>query len=120
MAEFNPNHLVYNLNISHYHLVSLDGSKYHDECYLKVDLKSTLDNSTDYIYSSSLTNFAGVVCFLESVAGQILNLIVLLALFKDTKLRNEYLFLPVVSLITTDYLFSITTLPMLAVRFFVK
>ena len=114
------NHLVGGLNISHYHDVDLDGSDYNDHCYLKVDLNSALDNSTDYIYSSALTVFAGVGCFLESLVGQVLNLIVLLALCKDAKLRKEYLFIPVVSLILTDYLFSITTLPMLSVRFFVR
>ena len=114
------NHLIEYKNISHYHLVNLTGSQYNSECYLKVDLRSTLDNSTDYVYSSALSTFGGFVCCFESLLGSFLNLIVILALSNDPKLRKEYLFIPVASLVATDYAYSITTLPMLAVRFFVQ
>ena len=114
------NHLIEYKNISHYHLVNLTGSQYNTECYLKVDLRSTLDNSTDYVYSSGLSTFGGLVCCFESLVGSFLNLIVMLSLSTDPKLRKEYLFTPVMSLVATDYAYSLTTLPILALRFFVQ
>ena len=104
-------------NISHYHLVNLTTSDYNDYCYLKVD-GNKLNNITDYCYSHAESLIAGVGATLQSVAGVALNILVILALLKTKSVRNEYITPPIVSLIVTDLLFSMFTLPMLAARYF--
>ena len=104
-------------NISHYHLVNLTTSDYNDYCYLKVD-GNKLNNITDYCYSHAESLIAGVGATLQSVAGVTLNILVILALLKTKSVRNEYITPAIVSLIVTDLLFSMFTLPMLAVRYF--
>ena len=104
-------------NISHYHLVKLTTSEYNDYCYLKVD-GNKLNNITDYCYSHAESLMAGVGATLQSVAGVTLNILVILALLKTKSVRNEYITPAIVSLIVTDLLFSMFTLPMLAARYF--
>ena len=106
-------------NISHYHLVNLTTSDYNDYCYLKVD-GNKLNNITDYCYSHAESLIAGVGATLQSVAGVALNILVILALLKTKSVRNEYITPAIVSLIVTDLLFSMFTLPMLAVRYFLE
>ena len=104
-------------NISHYHLVNLTSSDYNDYCYLKVD-GNKLTNITDYCYSRAESLIAGVGATLQSVAGVTLNILVILALLRTKSVRNEYITPAIVSLIVTDLLFSMFTLPMLAARYF--
>ena len=106
-------------NISHYHLVNLTTSDYNDYCYLKVD-GNKLNNITDYCYSHAESLIAGVGATLQSVAGVTLNILVILALLRTKSVRNEYITPAIVSLIVTDLLFSMFTLPMLAVRYFLE
>jgi len=77
-----------------------------------------LNNITDYCYSHAESLIAGVGATLQSVAGVALNILVILALLKTKSVRNEYITPAIVSLIVTDLLFSMFTLPMLAVRYF--
>ena len=104
-------------NISHYHLVNLTASDYNDYCYLKVD-GNKLSNITDYCYSYAESLIAGVGATLQSVVGVTLNILVIIALLRTKSVRNEYITPAIVSLIVTDLLFSMFTLPMLAVRYF--
>ena len=104
-------------NISHYQLVNLTNA-FMKTCYLKVDMRSSLDNSTDYCYSNAESVLAGLGATLEAIAGSILNLLVIVALVRNPYLRKEYMTTSIVSLAITDFLFSIVTLPMLAHRYF--
>ena len=104
-------------NISHYHFVNLTVSDYNDYCYLKVD-GNKLNTITDYCYSHAESLIAGVGATLQSVAGVTLNILVILALLRTKSVRNEYITPAIVSLIVTDLLFSMFTLPMLAARYF--
>ena len=108
-------------NISHYHLVNLTGSNTSmDECYLKVNLDSTLDGNTSFVYGTTESVFAGIGSTILAIVGTFLNFLVILALLRSNKLRKEYLTPSVVSLATTDLLYSMLTLPMLALRYFVQ
>lgn len=104
-------------NISHYQLVNLTNA-FMKTCYLKVDMRSSLDNSTAYCYSDTESVLAGLGATIEAIAGSILNLLVIVALVKNSNLRKEYMTRAIVSLAITDFLFSIVTLPMLAHRYF--
>ena len=106
-------------NISHYQLVNLTNA-FMKTCYLKVDMRSSLDNSTDYCYSNAESVLAGLGATLEAIAGSILNLLVIVALVRNPYLRKEYMTTSIVSLAITDFLFSIVTLPMLAHRYFTQ
>ena len=112
-------HLIDGEPVSHYHLVDLDDSA-NQQCYLKVDVNSPLDNSTDYMYTPAQSIFSGLGATFLSIFGFSLNLLFIWALVKDTKLRQEYLTPPILSLATTDLLYSMITLPITATRYFVK
>ena len=117
---YNESHLSTDgKNISHYHLMSLTNSSMR-QCYLKVDMLSKLDNSTDYCYNEVESILGGVGSTIQAIAGTILNLLVILALLKNEHLRKEYLTPAIISLSTTDLIFSILTLPMLAHRYFLQ
>ena len=114
---FNMNHTRDAKNVSHYHLVNLTNS-FMKTCYLKVDMRSRLDDSPDYCYSDAESILGGFGATIEAILGSILNLLVMVALVKNVNLRKEYMTRAIVSLATTDFLFSIVTLPMLAHRYF--
>ena len=115
---FNPSHLVEGKNVSHYHLVDLENNDYMKKCYLKVDMNSKLDESTDYVYSEMQSTLGGVGATIESILGIILNLLVIVALVENPYIRKQYLTPAIVSLATTDLLYSFITLPMQAHNYF--
>ena len=106
-------------NISHYHVVDLTGSKYNDKCYLKVDINSELNSDTSYCYSNTESIIAGLSATFQSIAGITLNFLIIVALLRTKSIRKEYITPSIISLIVTDLLFSMFTLPMMAVRYFV-
>ena len=103
------------INISHYCRTNLADNR---TCYLKVDQNSDLSNSTDYCYSEGESILAGLGATFQAVVGTVLNLLVIVALMKNTHLRKEYLTPAIISLTVTDLLFSVVTLPALAHRYF--
>ena len=114
---YNSDHLIKDKNVSHYHLVNLTDS-YMTTCYLKVDMRSTLNDSTEYCYSTEESIIAGVAATFQGIAGTFLNFLFIVAVLKHANLRKEYLTPSIISLATTDLLFSAFTLPMLAIRYF--
>ena len=115
---YNESHLSSDgQNISHYHLVDLHNASM-TKCYLKVDMLSKLDYSPDYIYSNGESILGGLGATFQSIAGTILNTLVIVALLKNKSLRQEYLTPVIVSLSITDLVFSTVTLPMLADHYF--
>ena len=115
---FNPSHLIDGKNVSHYHLVDLEDNAYMDKCYLKVDMTSSLNDSTEYVYSEMESLLGGVGATIESIFGIILNLLVIVALVENPYIRKQYLSPAIVSLATTDLLYSLITLPMQAHNYF--
>ena len=114
---YNMSHMVEGKNVSHYHRVVLEDA-HMEECYLKVDMMSMLSNSTDYVYSEAESILGGLGATIEAIAGSILNFLVIAALTKNTHLRKQYMTPSIVSLATTDLLFSLITLPMLSHHYF--
>ena len=118
---YDSNQLVNGENISHYHLMNLSGThEYNKQCYLKVDVNSVLDNDTAYCYSTAVSIIGGLGATFQSMLGSFLNILVILALLNDASLRKEYLTPSIISLASTDLLFSMFSLPMVAIRYFVK
>ena len=114
---YNISHMVEGKNVSHYHKVELEDA-HMEECYLKVDMMSKLSNSTDYVYSETESILGGLGATIEAIAGSILNFLVIAALTKNAHLRKQYMTPSIVSLATTDLLFSLITLPMLSHHYF--
>ena len=102
------NHTQDGENISHYHLVNLSGPEeyYNKQCYLKVDVNSVLNNNPAYCYSTAVSVFGGLGAMVQSMLGSFLNLVVILALMKDARLRKEYLTPSIISLVATDFIYS--------------
>ena len=111
-------HLV---EFAHYKLMNLTGpDEYNKQCYLKVDMHSVLNYNTSYCYSTAVSIIGGLGATFQSLVGSGLNILVILALLKDARLRKEYLTPSIVSLAATDFLYSMFTLPMIAIRYFVQ
>ena len=114
---YNESHMVEGKNVSHYHKVELEDA-HMNQCYLKVDMMSKLSDSTDYVYTEEESILGGLGATIEAIAGSILNFLVIAALTKNTHLRKQYMTPSIVSLATTDLLFSLITLPMLSHHYF--
>ena len=72
---------------------------------------------TDTVYSNPESDFGGVIFALLSIPGALLNFLLIAALLKNTKIRQEYLTKTVVSIAMTDFLWSIFWLPIMSLRY---
>ena len=61
---------------------------------------------------------AGVFVTIESIGGTLLNLLVIIALLRNTQLRKEYLTPFIISNAMTDLIFSSISLPTMSIRCF--
>ena len=121
-----------------YHLINLQ-EPHHEHCYLKVRISEenpssctyienrtkhelclipVLDASHDWVYSPNESIFAGVSATLQAIAGVILNLLVFAVFLRFRTFRKEYLTPFILSLATTDLIYSLVTLPIIAARNF--
>ena len=83
----------------------------------------TLNNSevdTIPAYSNVQSDIAGIVFMLLSIPGSILNLLLIVALLKNTKIRQEYLTRTVASIAITDLLWNMIWCPVLSLRYFTR
>ena len=71
-------------------------------------------------YSNVQSDIAGVVFMLLSIPGSILNFLLIVALLKNTKIRQEYLTKTVASIAITDFLWNIIWCPVLSLRYFTR
>ena len=110
-------------NVSHFHLVNFS-SPYNDKCWMTVDPETDrfqfLSNDTSFAYSGADSIVAGLGAAFESTVGTVFNLLVILAILNDAKIRKEYMSPAIISLAATDFLFSLLTLPVLSLLFFKK
>ena len=130
-----------NLSGPFYHRIDISNDSYYDHCYLKVRLiknyvlqsnetcpyeladngfclKPVLENKTDWVYSQEESIFAGFCATLQAIAGIILNLLVFAVFLRNPAFRKEYLTPFILSLATTDLVYSLVTLPIIAARNF--
>ena len=101
-------------NGSYVQLVTINTSKYFDQCWLKVDPCSTfpLVRSTDpsFVFSDTESILFGVYDIFLSVFGSAMNLLVILAILRSSELRKEYLTPSILSITLNDFSFSISTI----------
>ena len=87
----------------------------HEHCWWTLDTKFTNKTSA---YSDVESNVAGVIFTIQSIAGSILNFLLIVALLRNPKIRKEYLTMTIVSISITDFLWSVWVLPNMSMRFF--
>ena len=119
------NHTFYgDESVIHFHRIPFNGSNYHDTCWMVVDNATERFNinntDTSFAYARGQAVFAGLGIAFESIAGTILNLLIIIALLKNSSLRKEYLSLAIVSLAATDLLFSILVILVSSLKFFLQ
>ena len=98
----------------------INNSEIHKYCWwtLSGQNVSINENDTSFAYSDTEANAAGVIFGLESVAGTLLNFVLIVALLKNSEIRKEYMTKTIVSILVADFLFSIFFLPIMSLRFF--
>ena len=87
------------------------------DCWSKPNTTETRDF---FIYSNAEGYLAGSFAFLFSVGGIIFNLLIILAVLNHAKTRKQILSPFIISLASSDLLFSVVTLPFFATRFFAR
>ena len=98
----------------------INDSEIHKYCWwtLSGQNVSINENDTSFAYSDTEADVAGVIFGLESVAGTLLNFVLIVALLKNSEIRKEYMTKNIVSILITDFLFSVFFLPIMSLRFF--
>ena len=85
-------------------------SKYFETCWIKMDPAINMTSSdlpdTSFVYSMSESYVAGFVNAIQSVIGVILNTLVIVALLRNSELRQQPLTPSIISISVTDLLFS--------------
>ena len=109
-------------NVSYYLEVPFNSSKYFTTCWIKIDPASNSSSlqsiDPSFAFSSTESLIAGLVNAFQSTGGTILNLLVFLAVLRSPKLRKEYLTPSIISIATTDVLFSLYTLSVHSLHWF--
>ena len=104
-----------------YQEVRLNSSKYFDTCWIKLspylENSSFRCNDTNFAYNEIQSWVAGLSIALESFTGTILNLLVIVALLRNSELRKEYMTPGIISMAITDFLFSVAVLPVMSLLF---
>ena len=118
--------IYYNFTEAYFRRVYLNGSRYNDHCYLWTQFKaneticpggfidghcSLMSNRTDWGYSTGQSITASLILTPLSIAGALLNSLVILALVKTPSLSKEYLAPFIISLAVTDLAYSTLALP---------
>ena len=76
------------------------------------------DDSTPFLYTPAEANVGGSFALLLSLAGFTFNLIVIAAIMNHRKTREQQMTPFIISLCSSDLIFSVATLPFYAIRFF--
>jgi len=99
-------------------------SKYFESCWMRID--PSMDSSIAFSTDPSLVQpewsliGEGVLYMFLSVAGVIMNFLIILAIIKSSTIRKEYLCPTIMSLAMSDFLFSIYVAPAISLRGFTK
>ena len=100
--------------------ISFNSSNYHDVCWWTLEAQSSSipENDTTFAYSDITCYIAGAVFGIQSVIGTILNLLLIIALLRNAKLRKEYLTKTIISIVLTDFLWCVYFLPLMSLHYF--
>ena len=102
--------------------ISFSSSDFNDVCWwtLEAQSASIMQNDSTAVHSDVTSYIAGTVTAIQSVIGVILNLLLIIALLKNSKLRTQYLTKAIVSILVTDLIWCVSILPMFSLRFFAR
>ena len=89
-----------------YHEIHFNSSNYFEKCWIKTN-QTTLNLTVDIYLPEPLASMAAFVVATQSIAGIVLNFLVIASLLRNQQLRNSYLTPSIVSIAITDWLFSI-------------
>ena len=82
--------------------------------------KPVIENISDigWVYSDEESIFAGICATCQAIIGVALNTLIFCVFLNTASFRKEYLTPFVLSLATTDLMYSLITLPIIAARYF--
>ena len=89
-----------------YHEIHFNSSNYFEKCWIKTN-QSTLEFTVDIYLPEPQASIAAFVVAIQSIAGIVLNFLVIASLLRNQQLRNSYLTPSIVSIAITDWLISI-------------
>ena len=100
-------------------------AKTDDMCWIKLNTSSNVyiyrkNDDYDLEFNDNYAGIvsAGVIVTIGSIGGTLLNLLVIIALLRNSQLRKEYLTPFIISNAMTDFIFSSIWLPTLSIRCF--
>ena len=99
-----------------------DPKGYYTECWwtLNNTNDSITSGNTTTVYSDLESNIASGVFGLFAVLGSILNFVLIIAIMKSPQIRQEYLTPTLVSILVTDFGFSIYFLTILSSAYYTR
>ena len=102
--------------------VEIDSNGYYDQCWwtLENETSPNVTRKTASVYSEAEAGFATGVFALFSVVGAVLNFLMIIAIVKNQKFRKEYLTPTLVSILVTDFVFSIYYLPIVSSSYYIR
>ena len=113
------------MKILEYHEFQLSSSEYFSKCWMKVNssvnvslLQSNM--SVDYVYSELESIIAGVLYAILSLGGLIMNFLIIVILLGSRRLRKEYIRPTIVSIAFNNFSYSLYTLPVQSIHFFMQ
>ena len=117
-----------NVNYStlYFHEVALTSSNYFNSCWTTIEFlndsgsKRVPTPDTGFHYSTEEKVIWGSLNVIESLAGIILNFMVIFAVLGCSKLRKEYMTPSILSIATSDFLFSLITIPQMYITLFTE
>ena len=102
--------------IGHHIEIPLNSSNYFNCCWTPIVFQN---EDPSFHYSCAEKNIWGCLNMMESFAGICLNLMVMLALMSNVSLRKEYMTPSIFSISTSDFFFSLITIPKLYITLFI-
>ena len=102
--------------IGHYIPIPLNSSNYFNCCWTHTVFQN---EDPSFHYSCAEKNIWGCLNMMESFAGICLNLMVMLPLLSNVSLRKEYMTPSIFSISTSDFFFSLITIPKLCITLFI-
>ena len=103
-----------------YEEISLFNSSYFNSCWLLMDGK--LNSSEDYYYDlwipAPYSVIAAVVLSSISIVGSVLNALVITSLLRNSDIRKGYLTPSIVSIVITDFLYSVISCSIQSISMF--
>ena len=113
------------MKILQFHEFQVNSSDYFEKCWMKVN--SSIDvslfqtnTSVNYVYSEIESIIAGILYAILSLGGFIMNFLIIVVLLGSRRLRKEYIRPTIVSIAFNNFSYSLYTLPVQSIRYFMR